>query len=123
VWTCPVPPPSAPPSDAVLNHKLGADEKETFLATMVDENNRTQDIGEQHDITAWTKYTFPGRGDEYSRFKWDFTKFTGVDWDEGSKTKAIFRIQGDGKQWANNVDKESELGRWSVVGPVALSEP
>jgi hypothetical protein len=31
-----------------------------------------------------------------------------VDWDEGSKTKAIFRIQGDGKHWANNVDKESE---------------
>ena len=42
-------------SDAVLNHKLGADEQETFLATMVDEQNRTEDVGEMHNITAWTK--------------------------------------------------------------------
>jgi hypothetical protein len=47
-------------SDAVLNHKLGADEQETFLATMVDEQNRTEDVGEMHNITAWTKWVgFP----------------------------------------------------------------
>lgn len=42
-------------SDAVLNHKMGGDEKETFLATMVDENDRTKDVSEKHDIQAWTK--------------------------------------------------------------------
>lgn len=41
--------------DAVLNHKMGADEKETFLATMVDQNDRTKDVGEMHNITAWSK--------------------------------------------------------------------
>ncbi len=115
-------------SDAVLNHRLGADEKETFKATMVDQNDRLTDVGEAHDITAWTKwviahallllaltcdarYTFPGRGDKYSDFKYDFNAFTGVDWDEGSQTKAIFRIEGDGKYWAKGVDKESEWSR------------
>lgn len=42
-------------SDAVLNHKMGGDEKETFLATMVDEHDRTKDVSEKHDIQAWTK--------------------------------------------------------------------
>lgn len=41
--------------DAVLNHKAGADEKEKFLATMVDRNKRDQLVGDQHDIEAWTK--------------------------------------------------------------------
>lgn len=32
--------------------------------------------------------------------------FTGVDYDNKSKKNAIFKIQGDGKTWSKNVDKE-----------------
>jgi alpha-amylase len=39
----------------VLNHKAGADEKEEFLATMVDRNNRTKTVGDMHNIEGWTK--------------------------------------------------------------------
>ena len=42
-------------SDAVLNHRLGADEAETFKATMVDDNDRTKNISEPFDIEGWTK--------------------------------------------------------------------
>jgi alpha-amylase len=56
--------------DAVMNHKrvqrrvlvwtslirrAGADDKETFKATMVDENDRNKFVGEMHDIEGWTK--------------------------------------------------------------------
>lgn len=41
--------------DAVLNHKAGADETEEFLATMVDQNDRTKLVGEKHNIEGWTK--------------------------------------------------------------------
>lgn len=41
--------------DAVLNHKAGADDKELFMATMVDRNNRSQDVGEMGNIEGWTK--------------------------------------------------------------------
>jgi hypothetical protein len=34
---------------------MGGDEKETFLATMVDEHDRTKDVSEKHNIDAWTK--------------------------------------------------------------------
>lgn len=41
--------------DAVLNHKAGADETEEFMATMVDENDRTKLVGDMHNIKGWTK--------------------------------------------------------------------
>ncbi|KAL7420645.1 hypothetical protein Q5752_004596 [Cryptotrichosporon argae] len=94
--------------DAVLNHKAGADEKEEFLATMVDENDRTKTVGETHNIEGWTKFTFPGRGNKYSDFKWNFNHFTGVDYDAKTETTAIFKIQGDGKTWAEDVDGENK---------------
>lgn len=35
--------------------RLGADEKQTFKATPVDENNRNKTAGETRDIEGWTK--------------------------------------------------------------------
>ncbi|OCF61510.1 alpha-amylase [Kwoniella mangroviensis CBS 10435] len=93
--------------DAVLNHKAGADDKEEFLATMVDQNDRNKLVGEMHNIEGWTKFTFPGRGDTYSPLKWNYNHFTGVDYDAKTETKAIFKIQGDGKGWAEDVDDEN----------------
>lgn len=46
--------------DIVLNHKAGADEEETFKAIQVEEVDRNKEIGEPHDIKAWTRFTFPG---------------------------------------------------------------
>lgn len=94
--------------DAVLNHRMGAQEEEKFLATPVDPNDRTKDIGEMREIKGWTGFTFPGRGDKYSKMKYNFNHFTGVDWDDLKKEKGIFRIQGDGKHWAQNVDSENK---------------
>lgn len=66
-------------ADVVLNHMHGGDETEKVLVQQVDAENRTEKIGEPHDIDAHTKFTFPGRGDKYSSFKWDKNCFTGVD--------------------------------------------
>jgi alpha-amylase len=35
--------------------RAGADDKEEFMATMVDENDRTKTVGEMHNIEGWTK--------------------------------------------------------------------
>jgi len=91
-------------ADIVLNHKMGADELEEVLAVQDDENNRNVSITGATPIKAWTKYTFPGRGDTYSSFKWDWTHFHGVDWDENTKKASIFKFYG--KKWDEEVDKE-----------------
>ncbi|KAJ3034124.1 hypothetical protein HDV00_005445 [Rhizophlyctis rosea] len=94
-------------ADAVMNHKLGADETETFKVVEVDRCDTTKDISGEQDITAWTKFTFPGRGDKYSKFKWYYNHFTGVDYDAGNKREGVFRIVGHGKYWSNNVSNEN----------------
>lgn len=91
-------------ADIVLNHKLGADEVEEVMAIQNDNDDRNVNTSETKLIKAWTKYTFPGRGDKYSSFKWDWTSFHGVDWDEETKTSSIYKFYG--KKWDEDVDKE-----------------
>lgn len=43
-----------------------------------------------------------------SRTTQNYNHFTGVDYDAKTETNAIFRIQGDGKSWASDVDKENK---------------
>lgn len=93
-------------ADVVLNHKANGDEKEKFKAIMVDQNNRTQDVGEETEIEAYTHFTFDGRGAKYSDMDWHWYHFTGVDYDDITGTSAIYRILGDGKYWDDDVSNE-----------------
>lgn len=93
-------------ADVVLNHKAGADNLETFKAVKVNPDNRLEDISDEYDIEGWTEFTFEGRGNKYSDFKWNFNHFTGVDYDNKTGETAIFRIVGNGKYWSDKVSKE-----------------
>lgn len=92
-------------ADIVLNHKGSADDKEQVKATMIDGGNRNNTVGSSKTIGAWTKFTFPGRGNKYSSFKWDYTCFDAVDHDANSGTNAIYLF--DGKHWDWKVDSEN----------------
>ena len=99
--------------DAVLNHKGGADETERFLAIEVNPENRNEEISEPKEIEGWTKFTFPGRNKKYSEFEWNHTLFSGVDYDNLTGKTAIYKIAGENKGWAENVD--SELGNYDYL--------
>ena len=99
--------------DAVLNHKGGADETERFLAIEVDPENRNEEISEPKEIEGWTKFTFPGRNKKYSEFEWSHALFSGVDYDNLTGKTAIYKIAGENKGWAENVD--SELGNYDYL--------
>lgn len=90
--------------DLVMNHKAGADEKELFQVIEVNAENRLEDISEPFDIEGWTKFTYPGRGDQYSAFKWNFEHFNGTDYDAKEDRSGIYRIIGEHKHWNENVD-------------------
>ena len=92
-------------ADTVLNHKFGADELEQVIAVEENPTNRNNTISPAKLISAWTKYTFPGRGDKYSAFKWDWTHFHGVDWDEKNDKKSVYKFYG--KHWDKQVDAEN----------------
>ena len=92
-------------ADVVFNQKMGADETEDVIAIEDNPQNRSESLGEPKEITAWTKFTFPGRNDMYSSFKWNWTHFHGTDWDEKTKKNSVYRFYG--KHWDELVDKEN----------------
>jgi alpha-amylase len=66
-------------ADIVLNHRMGADEQEQVLATPYERNNRREAKGPQQEISVYTRFTFPGRNERYSDFKWMWHHFDAVD--------------------------------------------
>ncbi|KAF8217704.1 alpha-amylase [Mycena galopus ATCC 62051] len=109
--------------DAVLNHRFGADRKETFGVTEVDNDDRTKEVSDLYDIKGWTGFDFPGRRDKYSALKYNFHHFTGVDYNDKNKKTAIYKIQGDGKDWAQDVDNENENYDYLMGADIDHSHP
>ncbi|KAM3109440.1 alpha-amylase [Phormidesmis sp. 146-33] len=92
-------------ADAVFNHKLGADEEEEVEATPFNPDNRFDTVGEYQKIKAWTGFTFPGRGDKYSKMKWHWWHFDAIDYNAyNTEENAIYLLKG--KEFDRNVDLE-----------------
>lgn len=91
-------------ADICLDHKIGADEFEEVYAVEYNPDNRNISTGKSQRILAWTRFNFPVRNNKYSPFKWDYTCFDGVDFDQISSKKSLFRFSN--KTWDNYVDGE-----------------
>jgi alpha-amylase len=83
-------------ADIVLNHRMGGDELEDVVVEEVACHDRNQTVGGTRTIRTWSKFTFPGRGDTYSPFKWDRQHFTafGANADEPHESGKIYRVTG-----------------------------
>lgn len=95
--------------DVVFNHKMGADEKEAVRIRRVDQDDRTKIDDEEIEALAYTRFTFPGRAGQHSKFIWDQKCFSGVDVIEQPDESGIFRLvneYGDG-EWNDQVDDEN----------------
>ncbi|MFU0874339.1 alpha-amylase [Kluyvera sichuanensis] len=94
--------------DVVLNHKMGADEKERIQVQRVNEQDRTQIDEEVIECDAWSKYTYPARAGQYSQFIWDHKCFNGIDHIESPDENGVFKIVNDysGEGWNDQVDDE-----------------
>lgn len=99
-------------ADVVFNHKAGADDVERIEAIRVNPFNRLREEGNPVWIDAWTKFTFPGRNNQYSSFQWHWPHFDSVDWAENLQEKAIFKILQRESSW-ESVDEE--LGNYDYL--------
>ena len=94
-------------ADIVVNHLAGADEVERVKARKVDPENRNVFISEPIEIEAYTRFTHPGRNNKYSDFIWNYTCFSGVDYDNLTKETALYSILNEyGDGWEDVVDEE-----------------
>lgn len=98
-------------ADTVLGHRTGADELEKTYAVKDDPYNRNETIGKKRKVQVWTKFNFWARNGKYSNFKWNWTNFHGVDYDELNHENGIFRFID--KEWDKDVDKE--LGNYDYL--------
>lgn len=97
--------------DAVLNHRFGGDRTEKCKAVEVHPQNRNKMVSKPYEIDAWVGYDFPGRGDKYSKQKYHWHHFSGVDYDNNRKKVAIYNILRDhAKGWAKRGDVDGEMG-------------
>ncbi|HEX6244501.1 MAG TPA: alpha-amylase, partial [Polyangiales bacterium] len=66
-------------ADLVFNQRTGGDEAEAAEARIVSHEDRNQVLSEPVQIKAWTRFTFPGRGDKHSSMKWSREHFVATD--------------------------------------------
>ncbi|WP_278352986.1 alpha-amylase [Chryseobacterium gleum] len=96
-------------ADIVLNHRMGGDEEEKMVVHQLNEENRNERISENMEVSAYTKFTFPGRKGVYSDFIWDYHCFSGIDYviREGEEMKGVFKIHNEyGEEWTDAVSHQ-----------------
>ncbi len=109
--------------DAVMNHKAGADYTETFMAREVNDNNRLEELTAPYEIEGWTGFDFPGRGKQYSDFKWHWYHFSGTDYDARTGKTAVFKIVSDGKNWSEGVAGENGNYDYLMFADIDFDHP
>jgi len=96
-------------ADIVLNHRMGADEEELVTVHEVNDEDRNEIISKPIQVSACTKFTFPGRQGKYSDFIWDYSCFSGIDIvrKEDGIVKGIFKIHNEyGTEWTDDVSHQ-----------------
>ena len=99
--------------DIVVNHMGGAVGREKIRVKKVNPDNRNEMISDEFEIEAYTLFSFPGRKDTYSGFKWDHHCFSGVDYAADTGENGIFLIMNEYEGWENVVD--DELGNYDYL--------
>lgn len=108
-------------ADVVLNHRMGADYKEDTIGTKVESSHRLTPVVHNKKLTVWTGFNFPGRNGKYSNFYWNRDHFSGVDWNEKTHFRAIFKLKGH--QWSPNVSSENDNYDYLMGANVDFSVP
>ncbi len=104
-----------PIHDVVLNHKMGADERESVVVRRVNADDRTQIDEEEIAALAYTRFTFPGRQEKYSEFLWDKQCFSGVDVIEHPDESGVFKLVNDYGEGQWNKEVDDELGNFDYL--------
>ena len=123
-------------ADVVFNHKDGGDEVEEVWAQEVEWGDRNCTISDWYKISAYTKFTFPGRGDTYSSMKWFWWCFDALSYNATTNNSdKLYRLKDKGFETgvhyehgnydyllANDLDSNNEAvreelkywGRWFI---------
>lgn len=109
--------------DAVLNQRSGADFTQPCAVTLLDPSNRLQPINPTKVTEVWVGFNFTARGNKYSNKTWSCNDFTAVDYDAGSDTSGLFKINGVDDDFATDVSSENGNYDYLTLIDVAYENP
>ncbi len=81
-------------ADIAVRQKVGADKIEPVSAADFNKKDSPQMIGNKKTVGALSKFTFPGRKSKYSKFKWNFNHFMGIDWKQDEFKDRVCALSG-----------------------------
>ena len=93
-------------ADIVLNHRMGGDELEEVEVVEISNDDRNKVVSEPYKIKAYAGYTFGGRGDKYSPFKWHAQHFVAFGYDDNNKEASGKIYKRTDKGFSGEVDFE-----------------
>jgi alpha-amylase len=110
--------------DVVLNHMGGAEQTEKIKVKKVDPANRLEFTGEEMEIEAYTRFSFPGRKGRHSSFEWNHECFTGIDHAIGYDEPAIYSIINSyGEEWEPLVHDEKGNFDYLILNDIETRNP
>jgi len=109
--------------DAVLNQRCGADEQDEVPVVEVEFDDRNKEISDEHKISAWMHFTYPGRKGKYSDMQYRWYHFTGTDYNAGEDRSALYRVTGVGKGWAEDADPKNGNDDYVMAANVDYKHP
>ena len=81
-------------ADIAVRQKLGADSVEKVTAADFNAKDIPQMIGNKKIVGALSKFNFPGRKSKYSKFKWNWNHFAGIDWQQDDFKRRVCELSG-----------------------------
>lgn len=97
-------------ADIAVRQKLGAEKIESVTAAEFNSKEGPQMIGNKKTVGALSNFTFPGRKNKYSAFKWNWEHFAGIDWKQDEFKKRVCELQ-DMKE----ADAEKKWGKYDYI--------
>jgi alpha-amylase len=85
--------------------------------------DRLREVGPPEEIEGWLGFDFPSRNDKYSSQKYHWYHFSGTDYNAANNKNAIYKIVGDNKKWADDVDTENANYDYLMFADVDFSHP
>ena len=99
-------------ADIAVRQKLGADSVEKVTAADFNAKDIPQMIGNKKIVGALSKFTFPGRKSKYSKFKWNWNHFAGIDWQQDDFKRRVCELSG---MTETEAEKKYKLSKYDYI--------
>lgn len=99
-------------ADIAVRQKLGADSVEKVTAADFNAKDIPQMIGNKKIVGALSKFTFSGRKSKYSKFKWNWNHFAGIDWQQDDFKRRVCELSGMTEMEA---EKKYKLSKYDYI--------